>query len=215
MNWPVPSEPVIAVVVIDNPDAAVPVAQALYAGGVTAVEITLRTPAALDAIEAIATAVPDVLVGAGTVLSEEECTAVHERGAAFAVAPGINPAVVRRAFALGLPFAPGVATPSEIETACALGCTVLKFFPAGALGGPEYLSSVVSPYRRLGLRMIPTGGVSTTTIGDWLAVPEVVAVGGTWITGGTAIPDGNWAEITSRASAAVQAARSAGSEDHR
>lgn len=205
MEWPKFPQSVVAVVVVDSATAGVAVARALSEGGISTVEVTLRTPDALDAIEAIAHSVPEVVVGAGTVLTPEECIAVLERGARFAVAPGINPTVVHQAQEIGLPFAPGVATPSEIEQAHALGCRVLKFFPATGLGGPTYLSAVLAPYRRLELRIMPTGGITVDSMPNWLAIPEVAAVGGTWLTKGLGTSDSDLREITARARQAIRA----------
>jgi 2-dehydro-3-deoxyphosphogluconate aldolase/(4S)-4-hydroxy-2-oxoglutarate aldolase len=169
---------VIPVVSIEDAGDAPAIAAALQRGGVASIEITLRTPAGLEAIRR-AGEVVGMLVGAGTVLSEEHAVAAAEAGASFAVAPGTNPAVVAAATERGLPFFPGVATPSEIERARALGLRVLKVFPASVVGGSALLRAVTATYPDV--RYIPTGGVDAANAADYLAVPSVLAVGGSWL----------------------------------
>jgi len=194
---------IVAVVILDREQDAVPTARALARGGISHMEPTLRTAAAPAALEAIIREVPEMTVGAGTVLSEEQVAHVSEIGVHFAVAPGFNPVVAAAAAKVGLSFAPGVATPSDIEAAYSHGCRVLKLFPATPLGGPAFLKSVNAAYRHLGLRFIPTGGVTADTMADWLALPEVLAVGGSWLAPADLIRDGNWDEIERRAKDAV------------
>ncbi|MEX2443318.1 MAG: bifunctional 4-hydroxy-2-oxoglutarate aldolase/2-dehydro-3-deoxy-phosphogluconate aldolase [Alkalispirochaeta sp.] len=194
---------IVAVVVLDREQDAVFTARALVRGGITHMEPTLRTEEAPAALQAIVREVPEMTVGAGTVLTTDQVNLVKQIGAQFAVAPGFNPAVVAAAEAVGLPFAPGVATPSEIEGAYGRGCTVLKLFPATPLGGPSYLKSVNAAYRHLRLRFIPTGGVTENTMVDWLSVPEVLAVGGSWLAPADLIHAGDWDEIERRATSAV------------
>lgn len=196
--------PVIAVLVIENPADAAPAARALVRGGVRHIELALRTQGSLEAMREIVNAVPEMSVGAGTLLLPEQVQAVKEIGAVFGVSPGLNPAVVQAAGACGLPFAPGVATPSEIEQAYALGCSTLKLFPAEALGGVAYLNSVNAAYRHLGLEYIPLGGVSPENMSEWLAVPEVCAIGGSWIAPTSLIAAQDWNEIERRARAAAE-----------
>ena len=143
-----------------------------------------------------------MLIGAGTVLTPAQAEPARECGASFAVAPGFNPEVVKTAQKLGLPFFPGVMTPSDIEGALALGCRTLKFFPAGAAGGVAMLKALSAPYAHTGVRFMPTGGVTTDLLPEYLAVSAVVAVGGTWIASTAAIREGDWAGITARAAAA-------------
>ena len=193
---------VIAVLVIDNADDAVPLAKALTAGGIDAVELTLRTEAALDAVRQIRRHVPDLLVGIGTVLTPEQVQQVIEADAQFAVSPGLNPDVVRAAQESGLPFAPGVMTPSDIEAAIQLGCRELKFFPAVPSGGLKMLSSIRAPYAHLGVRFMPLGGITAENLASWLDDPGVFAVGGSWLAPRDVIQEQNWDEITRRASAA-------------
>ncbi|MFW5826472.1 MAG: bifunctional 4-hydroxy-2-oxoglutarate aldolase/2-dehydro-3-deoxy-phosphogluconate aldolase [Alkalispirochaeta sp.] len=198
---------VIAVVVLDREQDAVPTARALLRGGISHMEPTLRTEAAPAALEAIVREVPEMVVGAGTVLRAEQVAQVKQIGVQFAVAPGFNPVVAAAAAEAGLPFAPGVATPSDIEAAYYHGCRVLKLFPATPLGGPKFLKSVNAAYRHLGLRFIPTGGVTAETMADWLALPEVLAVGGSWLAPTGLIREGNWDEIERRARDAVARGR--------
>ena len=207
MDWPLTRYSIVAVVAIDAAEDAVPLARALLAGGVSTVEVTMRTPAALDAIAAIAADVPEIGIGAGTVLDPDHCAAAVDRGARFAVAPGLNPAVVEAAAAAGLPFAPGVATPSELDTAIRMGCRVVKFFPAAALGGTRYLKAVSAPYRHLGVRFVPTGGGSIDNLEEWLQLDEVEAVGGTWLARSADISSHRWDDIEERARKAVAVSR--------
>jgi len=195
---------VVPVIAIDSPEAALPLADAMLAGGLPVLEITFRTAAAAEVIERLSTERPELLLGAGTVLSVENLQRAKECGASFGVAPGLNPAVVRRAAEIELPFVPGVATPSEVEGALAFGCTVLKLFPAGALGGVKYLQALAGPYRHTGVRFVPTGGVSADNLGDYLALDAVAAVGGTWLAKRDDLAAGNWPEITARCQAAVE-----------
>lgn len=200
----------VAVAVVEDPDRAVPLARALLAGGVDAIELTFRTPRAVEALRRVASEVPEALVGAGTVLTPAQLREAKDAGAAFAVAPGFNPDVVRAAADLGLPFAPGVMTPSEIEGAYALGCTrLLKFFPASVAGGLAGLRTLAAPYRHLGLRFLPLGGLKRDNTAEWLADPLVAACGGSWIAPAKLIEAGDWAAITDNARAASAAAASA------
>jgi len=195
---------IIAVVVIDEPSDAVPLANALLAGGIDAIELTLRTPTAFESLSAIRTACPDMLAGLGTVLTAEQVARAVEGGAAFAVAPGLNTEVVRAAAAAGLPFAPGIVTPSDIESAVALGCRLLKFFPAEASGGISYLKSMGAPYAHLGLEYIPLGGLDESNFTRYLALDNVPAVGGSWIAPRDLIQNKAWAAITAGARRATE-----------
>ncbi len=202
---------VIAVLVIEDPQRAVKLAQSLLAGGVCAMELTLRTPAALECLRAITTEVPDMLAGAGTVILPQQVTEVQQAGASFAVSPGTNPEVIAAAAAVGLPFAPGVMTPSDIDAAVRAGCRSLKFFPAVPAGGLSMLSSLQAPYAHLGVNYIPLGGVSEGNLVDWLKHPGVPAVGGSWLAPKKLIDTGKWDEIqelASRAASIVQSIRS-------
>lgn len=194
---------VIPVIAIESEADALPLADALIAGGLPVAEITFRTAAAAGAIRAIADQRPEVIVGAGTVLTREQAVEAKACGARFAVAPGLNPGVVEAAVAAGLPMAPGVATPSEVEQALERGWRVMKFFPAGALGGPAMLKAMSAPYTHLGVRFIPTGGVNTENLAEYLQLPTVLAVGGTWIAKQADIAAGRWDVIADRCGAAV------------
>lgn len=199
---------VIAVLVIDDPARAVPLAQSLLAGGVQAMELTLRTPAAITCLRAIRQEVPEMVAGAGTILFEKQVDEVLEAGAAFGVAPGTNPAVIRHAIRSGLPFAPGVVTPSDIDAAVQCGCRELKFFPAEPSGGIPMFSSIRAPFAHLGLQYIPLGGITTGNLKQWISEPDVLAVGGSWLAKRELIDAGNWAAITDAAKSAVAAVQS-------
>lgn len=189
----------VAAFSIDRVESAVPVARALRAGGVDAIELTLRTPAAVEALKAIADGVPEMLIGAGTVLTPESVVQVEAAGAHFGVSPGLNRRVVSEAQARGLPFAPGIATPSELETAIELGCRVVKFFPAEGLGGTAYLQSMAAPYRHLGIKYFALGGLNPDNIRQYLDQSDVVTVGGTWIVFKELVEKQDWAGISARA----------------
>jgi len=193
---------VVAVLVIDDPAHAKPLAESLLAGGVDAMELTLRTGAAIEALWSIRRNVPDMLAGIGTILTPDQVEQVVEAEAAFGVAPGLNPRVVQRAQALRLPFAPGIVTPSDIEAAVELGCRVLKFFPAEAVGGMKYLASMMAPYAHLGLRFVPLGGLNAENMTAYLANPAVPAVGGSWLAPRQLIQQEAWPAITARAAEA-------------
>ena len=193
---------VLAVLVIDRVEDAVAVAEALLAGGVDAMELTLRTEAALPSLAVISEQVPEMLVGIGTIIDPSQVMQVVDAGGAFGVAPGTNPGVIRAAADAGLPFAPGIMTPSDIERALPFGCEILKFFPAGSSGGLNHLRNIAAPYAHLGLKYIPLGGVTVDNMADYLAGDMVAAVGGSWLAPRDLIASGNWKEITARAKAA-------------
>jgi 2-dehydro-3-deoxyphosphogluconate aldolase/(4S)-4-hydroxy-2-oxoglutarate aldolase len=195
---------VAAVVTVERADDAVAVAEALLAGGVSAVELTLRTPAALDALAAVRKRVPDLLVGAGTVLTPDQVRQVRDAGAAFAVSPGLSPRVLEEAARVGLPFGPGVCTPSDIERALEFDRRFLKFFPAEPSGGLKYLRVIAAPYAHLGLSYLPLGGVTEANLAEYLGEPAVGAVGGTWLAPPASIREKDWPGI--RATAARAAA---------
>ena len=198
---------VIAVLVIDDAARAVPLARALIAGGVDVMELTLRTPSAVDALRRIRAEVPDMLAGIGTILTPEQVRTVAEAGAAFGVSPGVNRRVIEEAKRIGLPFAPGIVTPSDVEAALELGCRELKFFPAETSGGIDYLKSMAAPYTHLGVRFVPLGGVSTKNLAAYLAEPIVLAVGGSWLAPRELIAEQQWQVITDRAAKATRIAR--------
>jgi 2-dehydro-3-deoxyphosphogluconate aldolase/(4S)-4-hydroxy-2-oxoglutarate aldolase len=190
---------VIAVLVIENAEHAVPVARSLLEGGVGAMELTLRTPAALEALKRIRGDVPQMLAGVGTILNPDQVRAVAAAGAQLGVAPGYNPRVVDAAKAAGLPFAPGVATATELEWALEQGCRILKFFPAEPSGGISYLKSMNGPYGYLDLQYVPLGGVNQENLRSWLEQSFVIAVGGSWIADKKLIAAQDWDEIGRRA----------------
>ena len=194
---------VVPVIAIEKLDTALPLADALLAGGLPVVEITFRTAAAADVIRTLSQARPKLVVGAGTVLTESNLEDAKTSGAAFAVAPGLNPHIVKRARQLGLPFVPGVATPTDIEAGMSLGCKLLKFFPAEALGGVPMLEALSAPYKHAGVRFMPTGGVNMGNLEAYLRLDTVAAVGGTWIAKKEDLADGKWDEIRIRCEAAL------------
>jgi 2-dehydro-3-deoxyphosphogluconate aldolase/(4S)-4-hydroxy-2-oxoglutarate aldolase len=196
----------LPVIVIDRVESAVGLARALSEGGLAAAEVTLRTPAALDAIRVIARECPDVLLGAGTVLSARQVDDAVDAGAKFVVSPGLSEAVVKRAWFHGIDVFPGVATPTEIGAALQMGLTTMKLFPAEALGGVEYLRAVAAPYGK-GVSFMPTGGVNAANVGAYLKSPSVVACGGSWMAPAERVSAADWEFVRSETARAVEAAR--------
>jgi len=191
---------IITVLEIESEKNAVPLAKALLEGGVTVIELALRTQAAVPSISLIANEFPGMYIGIGTVIEPGQAAMVkNEKGVRFAVSPGINPVIVKEAIAADLPFAPGIATPSELELAISLGCRAVKVFPAEGMGGLNYLKSVNGPYNHLGIKYIPLGGVTTGNLPDYAGFAPVLAVGGSWIATKELINAQNWTEITRRA----------------
>jgi len=190
---------VIAVLVIDDVKHAVPAAKALLAGGVDSIELTLRTPAAVDCIKAIQIEVPEITMGIGTVLTTKQVEVVAKLGVDFAVAPGCNANVLKAAQENGLSFAPGVMTPSEIETALEYGCRVIKYCPAEPAGGLNFLKNMAGPYGYLGLTFIPLGGLNLNNARAYLESPLVTAIGGSWIANRSLIQNEQWETITQNA----------------
>ena len=186
--------PVIPVIVIDRVEDAVPLAQALVDGGVRVLEVTLRTPAALRCIEAIARAVPGAIVGAGTVRSAADAQAALDAGSRFAVSPGYTAALGAACRAIGLPLLPGVATAGEVMAAGADGMRFLKFFPATAAGGIPLLKALAGPFADV--VFCPTGGITLQTAPDFLALPNVKVCGGSWLTPADAVAAQDWPRIT-------------------
>lgn len=190
---------IIAVLIIDKVEHAIPLAEALLKGGVDAIELTLRTPAALEAAKVIKKNVPEITLGFGTVLTVDQVKAVKEVGADFAVSPGCNPQIITEAYKQGLSFAPGIMTPSDIEIAVQEGCRILKFFPAATSGGIEHLQSMSAPYNYLGLRFIPLGGCNLENAPSYLESDLITAIGGTWVAKRNLIQTEDWNTITSNA----------------
>jgi len=199
---------VIAVLVVDRADDAVPLAEALLAGGVGVMELTMRTPAALEALKKIRTALPEMIAGVGTILTPDQLKAAQDAGAAFGVAPGTNARVLAAAAAVGLPFAPGIATPSDIEAALEFDCRLLKFFPCEASGGLSYLKNISAPYAHLGLKYVPLGGLNEKNMATYLGEPIVGALGGSWLAPRDLIQAGDWPAITGRSAAATEIIKS-------
>lgn len=195
---------VVPVIAIGSADHALPLADALIAGGLPVVEITFRTAAAAETIRILAKERPGLITGAGTVLTPENLAVARDAGAKFAVAPGLNPRVVRAAKVMGMPFVPGIATPSDIETGLELGCKLLKFFPAEALGGAKMLSAMSAPYKHTGVTFMPTGGAKPENLADYIKINTVAAVGGTWIAKPDDIAEGRWDEIAQRCRDALE-----------
>ena len=172
--------------VLNSVDEGLRMCDALVSNGLPAVEITFRTAAAEPVIRAASQRFPEMVIGAGTVLNASDLHRAADAGARFAVAPGFNPTVVREALSSKFDFIPGVLTPGEIEQGLELGLRTFKFFPAEAAGGAAMLKALIAPYRHLGVRFMPTGGVKPANVEDYLAIPEVAAVGGTWLNGADA-----------------------------
>ncbi len=193
----------VAVLILEDPDDAVPLARALMDGGVSAMELTLRTPSAIESLKRIRRDVPQMLAGVGTILTPGQATEASQAGAAFGVSPGLNPNVVRHADRSGFPFAPGVCTPTDIELAVEAGCRMLKFFPAEPIGGLAYLRSVAAPFAHLGVEFLPLGGVDADNMESYLLDPSVTAVGGSWVTPRSRIRERDWKAVTTLAAQAA------------
>lgn len=193
---------IIPVIKIEDVDKAVPLAKALYEGGLSCIEITFRAANAEQAIERISNALPDILVGAGTVLTIEQAQKAIEAGAKFIVSPGLNPEVVKYCVNRQIPITPGCSNPSDIEMAIGLGLDVVKFFPAEAMGGVKVIKAISAPYS--GIRFIPTGGISENNLNEYLSVPSVLACGGSWMANEDLIRSGEFDKITALSRNAVK-----------
>ena len=196
---------VVPVIAINDVENAVPLAKALCRGGLPAAEITFRTDCAAEAIRRIREEVPEMLVGAGTVLTEEQVDGALEAGSQFIVTPGFNPAIVKYAISKGAIIMPGTATPGEMEQAMSLGLDVVKFFPAEQNGGVAKLKAVAAPYSKL--RFMPTGGVNEKNISQYLSFDKIIACGGTWMVKKELIDKGDWDAIEKLTRGAVEAAQ--------
>lgn len=194
---------IVPVLVLNSVEEGLKVGEILVSEGLPAAEVTFRTAAAESVIKAMAEKFPELYIGAGTILNVNDLKRAFDAGAKFAVAPGFNPTVVKAAVENSLAFAPGVCTPSEVEQACELGCKFLKFFPAEAAGGISMLKSIIAPYKHLGIKFMPTGGVSEANANDYLAIPEVAAVGGTWLGKPSDIVAEKWDTIREKVRQAV------------
>jgi 2-dehydro-3-deoxyphosphogluconate aldolase/(4S)-4-hydroxy-2-oxoglutarate aldolase len=198
---------IIPVIAIEQVDRVVSLCEALLDGGLPVAEITFRTSTAAEAIRTVSKEFPKFVLGAGTVSSEDELEEAHASGAQFAVSPGLMPDIVRRAKELKLPFYPGVCTPTEIEEALTLGCRILKFFPASAMGGPKTIRAMYAPFRHRRVSLIPTGGINAENVKEYLSEDGVIAVGGSWLVPKDKIQSGDWGGIESLTREAVAIAR--------
>lgn len=194
---------VVAGFSIEKVEHAVPLCRALHAGGVDCVELMLRSAAGMEAVRAIAANVPEILLGVGTILTPEQAREVKAAGAAFGVAPGMNPRVIKAAQEVGLPFAPGICTPSDLEAAIELGCRFVKLFPAEPMGGVAYLRSMAAPYKHLGIQYFPLGGLNERNMLDYLKEPNVATIGGSWIVKQEMVNKSDWAGITASAASVI------------
>lgn len=199
---------IVPVSVIDNLDDAVRLAEALIAGGLEVIEVTFRTTAAEAAIRNIIEAFPSMLVGAGTVLDAEQLKRAKDAGARFAVAPGVNEKVITASQELGLTFIPGVMTPSDVERGLRLGCKLQKFFPAEVAGGVAMLKALAGPYGQTGVKFIPLGGIGPKNAAEYLSLPIVAAIGGSWLCDRKLIAEKKWSAITALTAEAVRIANS-------
>jgi len=193
---------VVPVVVLDKVEDALPTAKALLAGGVDIMEITLRTEAGLESIRKVAAECPDILVGAGTVTTLEQCKQVVEAGAKFIVSPGFDPELVKWCIANNIDTMPGCVTPTEIMAALALGVKVLKFFPANIYGGIPAMKALAGPFGNV--KFVPTGGVSEKNLDEYIGQPFIYAVGGSWLCAQKDIAQGNFEKITSLSAHATE-----------
>jgi 2-dehydro-3-deoxyphosphogluconate aldolase / (4S)-4-hydroxy-2-oxoglutarate aldolase len=200
---------VVPVIAIDRLEQALPLADALLGGGLPVAEITFRTDAAAEVIARLHEQRPELLLGAGTVLNAVHLAQAHAAGATFALAPGLDASVIAEASRLGIPFYPGVMTPTDLQAGLKAGATVFKFFPAVPAGGLGLMRAILAPFAHLAVRTIPTGGITPQELGEWLGERSVTAVGGTWIAPRAAIAAGDWDGIQERAKAAALAAAEA------
>lgn len=198
------SSPIIAVLVIEDPEDVHPLFEVLVSAGIHNFELTLRTSQALKCLKTACELFPQSNIGAGTVIQPDQVGQVQDTGAAFAVAPGCFETVLKRARELSLPFAPGIATPSDIERAHAYECNVLKYFPAEASGGINYLNAINGPYQHLNFQYIPLGGLNINNCKPYLNHPKVCAIGGSWIAPPKDIAEKNWSLIETRAREVLQ-----------
>ncbi len=195
--------PVIPVIVINDANDAEPLAEAILAGGLDVIEVTCRTAAAPEALARIKKSFPEMMLGAGTVVTPEQAKMCIDTGVDFGLAPGLNPDTIRFFQKNDTLFIPGVATPSEIEQGLSLDCKMLKFFPAGALGGVNMLKNLAAPYASFGVQFCPTGGVNLDNMNDFLSLPVVSAIGGSWLATQQQIADKQWSRITDQVKAAL------------
>ena len=194
----------ICVAVIDKADDAVPLTEALLAGGLNAIEVTFRTAGAAESIARIRQALPNAIVGAGTLLTADQVKQAVDAGSQFGVSPGLSEAVSKAAHENIMPLFPGVVTPTEIIRAMELGWKHLKFFPAETFGGVNALKALIGPFGHTGVKFIPTGGITATTLPNYLAIPQVAAVGGSWMADRKLVAEKNWAKIAALTAEAMK-----------
>jgi len=195
----------VCVAVIDQPDDAVPLTEALLAGGLNCIEVTFRTAGAAESIARIRKALPNAVVGAGTLLTSDNVKRAVDAGAQFGVSPGLSESVSQAAHENQLPLFPGVITPTEVMHALELGWQHLKFFPAETSGGVNALKALLGPFGHTGVKFIPTGGITAATLPDYLAVPQVAAVGGSWMAERKLVAEKAWGKITALTAEAMKA----------
>jgi len=195
---------IVAVLVLHEEKHICPTIESLLSGGVSAIELTLRTPIAVEAVNTITKKYPEMLCGVGTILTPEQIVLAKKVGANFGVAPGLNRKVMDKALEEKLPFAPGIATASDIEAALEYDCTLLKFFHAERMGGLPYLTSLNAPYKHLGLTYIPLGGLNETNLASYSRESIIAGIGGSWIASAKLIADEQWDRITKNARNAMQ-----------
>lgn len=198
------SQRLVCVAVIDKVDDAVPLAEALIAGGLNCVEVTFRTAGAAESISRIRKSLPNAVVGAGTLLTADNVKAAVDAGAQFGVSPGLSESVSKAAHDAKLPLFPGVITPSEVMRAIELGWKHLKFFPAETFGGVNVLKALAGPFGHTGVKFVPTGGITASTLPNYLAVPQVAAIGGSWMADRKLVAEKNWAKITALTAEAIK-----------
>jgi len=194
----------ICVAVIDKPDDAVPLAEALLAGGLNVMEVTFRTSTAAVSIKRIRQGLPGMCIGAGTLLTTEQLQRAVDAGAQFGVSPGLNELVLAAASKNKIPFFPGVMTPTEVDRALNLDWKHLKFFPAEAAGGVAMLKALAGPFAHTGVKFVPTGGINAANLPDYLALPQVAAIGGSWMAGRKLVTEKAWSKITALTTEAMK-----------
>lgn len=194
----------LCIVVVDDADAAVPLAEALLAGGLNCMEIPFRTACAAEAVRRIRNGVPQIAIGAGTLLRADDVRQAVDAGAQFGVSPGLSEAVSNAAHQTKLPLFPGVVTPSEVMRAMELGWRHLKFFPAETFGGVNVLKALAGPFGHTGVKFIPTGGITAATLPNYLALPQVAAIGGSWMAERKLIAEKSWGKITALTTEAMK-----------
>jgi len=190
---------IVAGYTANDPDDAVSIAKALYDGGIKVIEFTLRTESSLEGMKKICSSVPDIIKGIGTILNYDQLISCKDAGADFGVAPGLNTYIIESAEEINFSFAPGIVTPSELETALSFGCKFVKFFPAEASGGITFLKSMAAPYKHHDIKYFPLGGINEFNMFDYLSEDIVAAVGGSWIVSTELVNDKNWKAIRNNA----------------